>query len=866
MKLAVRKISLFSFAGMLFLCNVTISQTAKTNALIYVDNTGRIRWTKNKQEMYLFGVNYTLPFAYGYRSVKALGLDIENEIDKDVYHLSRMGVDAFRVHIWDTEITDTLGNLLDNDHLKMLDYLIYQLKQRNIKTIITPIAFWGNGYPEKDEHTAGFSSKYNKEQATINENAILAQENYIRQLLQHVNPYTKINYKDEQDIIAAELNNEPSHSGPKEGVTNYINRLAAAARNIGWDKPLFYNISQSPFYADAVAKSTVDGFSFQWYPSGLVAGREQKGNFLPNVDVYSIPFDTMPAFRNKAKMIYEFDAADLLQSYIYPAVARSFKQAGFQWVTQFAYDPLATAYGNTEYQTHYLNLAYTPAKAISFLIANRVFHQLPKNKLYGAYPVDSVFDAFRVSYAQGLSEMNTTNEYYYSSSTASVPTDNKKLEHIAGVGSSTIVKYGGYGTYFIDKLENGIWRLEVMPDAITIRDPFEKPSPAREVVHIQWQAQPMQIDLTDLGGDFDVKAINQDNIYQTAALDKKFTINPGTYLLIKKGISTTNWPNNKQFGNGRLNEFVAPNQLVASTDPFVVHTPFSEVTAGKPIIINAKIINIDTADKVSLVVNRAFGGPSTISMERLSAYDFRATIPAAQIVSGLLTYRIMIQKANKDFIIFPNSHKGNPYKWDYINNDNWQTFVASANGKLTLFNSAVDRGNNNIYFPGLGRNGGAVFTSGDETGKLVFRTSTPAIRKNQVMGLQLFIGDKLLGRVDDIKTFTKVIVRAKMHNGSPSKLRIAITTADAATYAAYVDLTDEFKNIDIPLTNFKADSSLLLPRPYPGFLPLWFKAGNFTGLNLEKMDKLEFTIGNILNPSQYNQPLGIDVEAIWLDK
>lgn len=206
--------------------------------------------------------------------------DIEKEIDEDVYHLARMGADAFRVHIWDTEISDTAGNLLDNEHLKLFDYLVYKLKQRNIKIIITPIAFWGNGYPQRDEKTAGFSSKYNKGQATVNENAIKAQENYIKQILQHVNPYTKVNYRDEPDIIAAELNNEPSHSGPKEKVTDYINRLAAAARSTGWSKPLFYNISQSPYYADAVAKSTVNGFSFQWYPTGLVAGHEQQGNFF----------------------------------------------------------------------------------------------------------------------------------------------------------------------------------------------------------------------------------------------------------------------------------------------------------------------------------------------------------------------------------------------------------------------------------------------------------------------------------------------------------------------------------------------------------------------------------------------------------
>ena len=226
-------------------------------------------------------------------------------------------------------------------------------------------------------------------------------------------------------MIAVELNNEPSHSGPKSSVTNYINRLAAAVRSTGWTKPLYYNISQSPYYADAVAKANIDGVSFQWYPTGLVANQEVKGNFLPNVDHYTIPFDTIPEYRNKSKMVYEFDAADVLQSCMYPAIARSFREAGFQWATQFAYDPMALAYANTEYQTHYLNLAYTPSKAISLLIASEVFHKVPRLKNYGNYPADSSFDVFRVSYRNNLSEMNTDQKFYYSNTTNSKPVNSK---------------------------------------------------------------------------------------------------------------------------------------------------------------------------------------------------------------------------------------------------------------------------------------------------------------------------------------------------------------------------------------------------------------------------------------------------------
>ncbi|MES2276393.1 MAG: membrane or secreted protein [Bacteroidota bacterium] len=852
-------ITLFTCLGLLLLVNTGNAQT-KTKPLTYVDKEGRLRWTKGNDEVYLFGVNYAVPFAYGYRSVKALNLEIEKEIDADVYHLSRMGVDAFRVHIWDTEITDTVGNLLKNDHLKMFDYLVYKLKQRNIKLIITPIAFWGNGYPEKDEKTPSFSTKYGKGRATSTEGAILAQEVYLKQLLQHQNPYTKLNYIDDPDVIAAELNNEPSHSGPKAGVTAYINRLEKAARDAGWNKPLFYNISQSPFYADAVAKSNVNGFSFQWYPTGLVEGHEQLGNFLPNIDQYKIPFDTIPEFIHKAKMVYEFDVADVLQSCMYPAVARSFKQAGFQWVTQFAYDPMATAYANTEYQTHFLNLAYTPAKAISFLIANRVFHQLPKGN-YGTYPADSVFGAYRVSYKQAMSEMNSAKEFYYSGNTATIPVNVPALEHLAGVGNSFIVKYQGYGAYFLDKLENGIWRLEVMPDVITVRDPFEKPSPSREAVHIQWENQPMKISLVDIGDAFDIKAINAGNSFQTKANDGAFTIKPGTYLIVKKDKKADKWTGDKMMGTGRLDEFVAPKSF--SKELLVVHHPLSEVSAGKALTINAKIVNIGANDKVTLQVNRAFGGPLALPMTKTTPYDYQAVIPEANITPGVLSYHIIIQTSSNEYYSFPGNHKGDPANWDYLNNDNWQTFVATAKGKLVLFDATADKGNANTYSQGFGRGGGVKFAAGDETGKLVMDLAMARAQKNQSMGMQLYIGDKLKGRLSEMGNFTKVVVRARRVSGS-AQLRVAITNKDAQTYAAYIDASADMKDIVIPLSAFKPDSSVLVPRPYPGFLPAWFRAASFNQFNILQADKLELTMGTGAN--QPAGPIEMEVEKAWIEQ
>src|SRR5205085_11739304 len=139
--------------------------------------------------------------------------------------------------------------------------------------------------------------------------------------------------------------------------------------------------------------------------------------------------------------------------------------------------------------------------------------------------------AFRVSYRSSLSEMNTDEEFYYSNSTTTKPRNQTKLQHIAGVGNSAVVEYNGFGAYFLDKISNGTWRLEVMPDAVFVRDPFEKASPSKEVSRIQWNTNQMKIALTDLGVSFNVKGINAGNNFQTNAQDGAFNVRPGTYLI-----------------------------------------------------------------------------------------------------------------------------------------------------------------------------------------------------------------------------------------------------------------------------------------------------------------------------------------------
>jgi len=577
------------------LCVPLMADAQQTKNEIYIDKTGIIRLQANNQEASYFGVNYTLPFAYGYRSHKKLNINIEQAIDRDVYHLARLGINAFRVHVWDTEISDVKGNLKNNEHLRLFDYLIAKLEERGIRILITPIAFWGNGYPDDDEQTGSFVERYTKGGSVVEEEAFVAQERYLDQFFKHVNPYTKKTYGEDPFVIATEINNEPKHSGPKARATEYVNRMVRAVRNTGWTKPVFYNISESPSYADAVVASSADGYSFQWYPTGLVAGHEQQGNLLPHVDRYEIPFDSIPAFRNKPRMIYEFESADVLKPYMYPAMARSFKTAGMQWATQFAYDPLGTAFANTEYQTHYLNLAYTPAKAISLLIASRIFHHMPAYKDYGRYPANTSFAGFKLDPQAEAAEMNSAAEYYYTTGTSSKPVNVKTLKHIAGVGTSPILKYEGNGAYFLDKLKDGVWRLEVMPDVKELKDPFGKNELDKPVRTIVWSMHEMDLHLPDLGEAFDVVTLNAGNKHQAVVRKGKFQIAPGTYLVRKKGLKFSPTAQMK-VGVLGMKEFVAPGTVLGTAEDLFVKKPVETNVA------DGRLVLFDGTDGGNVVV------------------------------------------------------------------------------------------------------------------------------------------------------------------------------------------------------------------------------------------------------------------------
>jgi hypothetical protein len=831
---------------------------------VIVDKQGIMRWSKTNEEVKGFGVNYTVPFAHAYRTAKKNNLNIEKIIDDDVYHFARLGFDAYRVHVWDTEISDTLGNLLANDHLRLFDYLLFKLKERGIKSLVTPIAFWGNGWPEPDEKTPGFAAKYGKGACLINLDAIKAQENYLTQFLNHVNQYTGVAYKDDPDIIAFEVSNEPHHGESPEKVRAFIKRMIAAMRKSGTKKPIFYNISHSIHLADAYFDAGIQGGTFQWYPTGLGARHELEGNVLPHVEKYKIPFADNPKFKKIVKVVYEFDAADVGRSYIYPAMARSFREAGMQWATHFAYDPTYMASTNTEYGTHYMNLPYAPQKALSLMLASEVFHRIPMYRNFGSYPANTSFDGFHVSYEQDLAELITDKKFIYTNTTSSTPSS-ASLEQIAGSGSSSIVKYEGAGAYFLDKLEPGVWRLEVMPDAVWIRDPFTRTSPTKELAVINYRTWPMTINLADIGENFSVSSLNDGNSFEARASGKNFLIKPGAYLIQKSG-TATKLSGNDKWKNIRLKEFSAPAQSLNKA--LVLHKPVDEATAGNPITINATIVSKEIPEWVEVSVWGNARGEK-IKMERVNGYEYSATIPEKAMTVGVLRYFITVFEKGKK-ATFPGGNPVATNDWDFYDDASYQLRVVEKGSSVYLFNAATD---NDGVIRQWTRNSGLVPSA--EPGKAELQvnaeklfTPDPENRNGEKIAdfsFQFPFAKKLVGRKTDINAATKLVFKGRSLDSAPGKLQVSLVMRDGTTFGTLISLDTKTGEYSVPLSDLKKVKMVTLPRPYPTFLAYYFESASTAQLDLNNVEILQFSIGPGYSETELTKPHGVAIESVRVE-
>jgi hypothetical protein len=509
--------------------------------------------------------------------MKHRGVDMKKAIRDDLDDMKRMGVELIRIHVFDQEISDRNGNLIDNEHLNLLDYLVSEASKRNIYFFFTPIAWWGspNGNP------GSFSALTPKEFMFCDDGAIRAQANYLKNWLNRKNRYTGRSYKDEPAVCVFEIINEPTYAdyaimtGLKaccyeydpailtplkerlkekwnkwlaaykldddaryfplfryELMTSYLDTMYKAIRHTGAKQPIAAALFDSSGHDDLI--SAIADSRCEAVTTSLYAGAWDKPgdgvNYLPYTENTSLD----SRLDKKARFIYEFDGIETFGSYFYPACARKFRNMGVQVCCMFQYDSSTTSEWNTDWDAHYLNWLYTPGKAVSFYIGGLAFRDLNRGQSFPTGSTTQTFGNCAVSFDKKLSvyankSVYANSEPYQNWKPLNSP---EKPEFIMSVGDSPYASYSGTGIYTIDvdyKKNTAI--LTVNPDAVVVGDPW-KPDYNKSAVVLKDTSHPFMLKLPGVKVNKVVRVEGADTESNIDVKKNTFLVSRGVYELV----------------------------------------------------------------------------------------------------------------------------------------------------------------------------------------------------------------------------------------------------------------------------------------------------------------------------------------------
>lgn len=826
-----------------------------------------MRWRETKQEVALFGANYVIG-ASDYRAGGYVHADRKRMVDEDMAQFARMGWDGLRLTFWgDWEASDSAGNLLANEYLDLLDYLIARARERGIYMLFSPIQLYSSTWPDALEDTTppGFGRRFGKGRMGTDSLAIKAQVNYLRQILNHVNPYTRVALKDEPNIVFIELVNEPWHH-PEDlaGSIHYINTLTDAVRSTGCQKLVFYNVSQDFRISEAIRRSKVQGITFGWYPTGLNAGRELQGNYLRGTDVF--PDMLRPELAKLPRIVYEFDSPDLRTGTMYPAMARTFRAVGTQFAAMFSYDMLGTASRNLGWQTHALNMVYTARKSMSAVIAAEAMRRLPRMRDYGLYPANTRFGDFHISYDGDLGELVARDALMYTSNTTAKPPEPAALRRVYGHGSSSTVTYGGTGIYFLDRIRPGAWRLEVYPDAVPIRDPFELPSADKIATRAISRAWPMTVTLPDLGAAFTVQPVTAGNAETSRAENGRFTVTPGVYVLSAGAVDLATMPD--RVGQIGFKEYHAPP---LDTVPLaVISFAAPQYLAGRDAEVRARIVDRTPPDSARLYVRRSPGGSYQQTWIRhMAGYEYAASIPAAALREGPYQFVITVFRGGAP-TTFPAGSRDKPTDWNYNDRVSWRFDVVNPGTALRLFDPGSDAAR--LAFTRIGDAGRrGLFRVGmsPATGQPIFHLELPVDTSGWSppdYTASLVVKDRIGSRRETITGAKELRLRVR-GLGARQTLHVTLMEDDGTSWTAPLTLDSTWTEQAMPLASFRPGRGVLLPQGFPGEWNYWVgpaaeRGGNTDRLRLDHLERLQLSLRR--EDGTRTKPGGYGVEVEWV--
>jgi hypothetical protein len=325
----------------------------------------------------------------------------------------------------------------------------------------------------------------------------------------------------------------------------------------------------------------------------------------------------------------------------------------------------------------------------------------------------------------------------------------------------------------------------------------------------------------------------------------------------------------------RFDEFVAP-----APDPWPLHaevlTAPAEHVAGGPLEVRARVVPANPSPTVasdSVTLWLAPGGRSwfrPFPMTRDGAYEYRASIPSME--PGLYDYALSV-KQDDATTTFPSGVPRAPTSWNYGRQETWRLAVVAPTAPLRLLDPGTDVERLSFSRVGDGwREGIFRVLPSTATGEPVIHLELPV----NVGGISpedytmsLFVGDRVAARGESIARSSGVRLRAR-GVGPSQAVHVTLVENDGTSWSAPVTLEgDVWRDIEIPLRDFRIARGVKLPQGYPSNWNYWIEPAGGRGsvgdrIRLEEVERLQLSLQRVEGVVVEAGTYGVEVERVSL--
>jgi len=266
-------------------------------------------------------------------------------------------------------------------------------------------------------------------------------------------------------------------------------------------------------------------------------------------------------------------------------------------------------------------------------------------------------------------------------------------------------------------------------------------------------------------------------------------------------------------------------------------------------------------DAILYIKEVGWRGFDKFPLKHTFGLDYSYSDSSQKIKSGKIQYCVSV-KTDDQVYTFPSEIKASPDNWDFYTDILWNTEVLKFGETICLFDASRDK--EDFVFPHF---------SPDLRYNLNYQNGTCCGNSSLSVGVTYskenkngFAVQLSIAGINSMKSIMNeygyVIVRARSVN--ETKIGLNFLSEDGKNFGAALELSKEWKDIELPVTSFRPQSALILPSSYPLFLSGIWKSTGCNENSFKDFSKLQFI--QITCDKQETESSNFEIESIYIKK